>query len=61
MKVFKSNEGYVFQNKETDEILYEELYTPDDFDESVLIQITLEEAQKILEQQNELIPDEEEK
>lgn len=55
MKVFKSNEGYVFQNKETDEILYEELYTPDDFDESVLIQITLEEAQKVLEQQNESI------
>lgn len=58
MKKFKSNEGYVFQNKETGEILYEELYTPDDFDESVLIQITLEEAQEILEQQKESIPEE---
>lgn len=59
MKIFKSNEGYVFQNKETGEILYEELYTPDDFDESVLIQITLAEAQEVLEQQNEPIPEEE--
>ena len=57
MKIFKSNEGYVFQNKETGEVLYEELYTPDDFDESALIQITLEEAQEILEQQKEPIPE----
>ena len=53
MKIFKANDGYVFQNKETGEILYEELYTPDDFDESVLIQITLEEAEEILKEQEE--------
>lgn len=59
MKVFKANDGYVFQNKETGEILYEEIYTPDDFDESVLIQITLEEAQEIIEESEEEVPEEE--
>lgn len=58
MKVFKANDGYVFQDKETGEILYEELYTPDDFDESVLIQITLGKAQEIIKESEEEVPEE---
>lgn len=60
MKTFKADEGHVFV-KNGNEIMGTILYTPDDFDESSLSQITSEQAHAMEEEQRKKAEEEREK
>ena len=48
MKTLQAKEGYVFIKKDKTEVYGSLMYTPDNFDETLLIQVTESEAEEII-------------